>query len=212
LITRSPIHGAYFNHSGFSPFSPIVRVLQLCAAQDLPCGVNKMRAKAMRFSGWPRTGLILILLGILAYRAWQERPTPVNAPQQFPPASTSETPAVEKIRDTQTTAERDDFSTTLSNQTIRDQQGEVAYRGDIELAATIARIRRQERLDFPNDGTVFQNRERRLPRKPPGYYHEFVHPTAGMSGPGPQRIVTGEGGELYYTPDHYRTFQRLENP
>lgn len=165
----------------------------------------------MRLSGWPRTGLILILLGILAYRTWQEQPPPVNPPPQVPPTSTAQTPANQETFETPVTAERDDFSTTLSNQTIRDQQGQVAYRGDIELAATVARIRRNERLHFPNDGTVFQNRERRLPRKPPGYYHEFVHPTPGMSGPGPQRIVTGDNGELYYTPDHYRTFQRLDN-
>ncbi|WP_404995342.1 ribonuclease domain-containing protein [Cupriavidus pauculus] len=27
-----------------------------------------------------------------------------------------------------------------------------------------------------------------------------------MSGVGPQRIVTGRNGEVYYTPDHYKTF------
>jgi filamentous hemagglutinin len=27
-----------------------------------------------------------------------------------------------------------------------------------------------------------------------------------VSGAGPQRIVSGQGGELYYTPDHYKTF------
>jgi filamentous hemagglutinin len=31
-------------------------------------------------------------------------------------------------------------------------------------------------------------------------------PTPGVSGPGPQRIVTGKNGEMYYTPDHYDTF------
>lgn len=45
----------------------------------------------------------------------------------------------------------------------------------------------------------------------PGYYNEFVHPTLGARGAGPQRIVRGRGGELYYTPDHYKTFIPL-NP
>ena len=67
-----------------------------------------------------------------------------------------------------------------------------------------------ERLRFPNDGATFQNRERRLPKQPAGYYKEYVHPTPGLSGPGPQRIVMGQQGETYYTPDHYRTFQRVD--
>jgi filamentous hemagglutinin len=50
------------------------------------------------------------------------------------------------------------------------------------------------------------NREGLLPKQGPGYYQEFVHPTPGVSGVGPQRIVRGQGGELYYTPDHYKTF------
>jgi len=32
----------------------------------------------------------------------------------------------------------------------------------------------------------------------------------GINGAGPQRIVTGNGGEIYYTPDHYQTFIRLD--
>jgi guanyl-specific ribonuclease Sa len=57
---------------------------------------------------------------------------------------------------------------------------------------------------------VFQNREKRLPQKPAGYYREWVHPTPGLRGPGPQRIVTGKEGEIYYSPDHYETFRRLD--
>jgi filamentous hemagglutinin len=45
-----------------------------------------------------------------------------------------------------------------------------------------------------------------LPVQPLGYYREYVVPTPGVNGPGPQRIVIGQGGEMYYTPDHYDTF------
>jgi len=48
-----------------------------------------------------------------------------------------------------------------------------------------------------------------LPSKPAGYYQEFVHPTPGVRGPGPRRIVQGQGGELFYTSDHYGTFVPL---
>lgn len=53
---------------------------------------------------------------------------------------------------------------------------------------------------------VFKNREGLLPQKPAGYYKEFVHPTPKVKGVGSQRIVQGQGGELYYTPDHYESF------
>ncbi|QBX42044.1 hypothetical protein E4T63_16210 [Pseudomonas fluorescens] len=50
-----------------------------------------------------------------------------------------------------------------------------------------------------------------LPQKPAGYYTEYVHPTAGIAGLGPQRIVVGKGGEMYYTADHYKTFIPIKN-
>jgi filamentous hemagglutinin len=78
------------------------------------------------------------------------------------------------------------------------------------LRATLERICRGERHPHRRDGAVFANRERRLPERPFGYYHEWVHPTAGMRGPGPARVVTGAGGEVYYSPDHYQTFVRLD--
>jgi len=75
-----------------------------------------------------------------------------------------------------------------------------------EVQGTLARIRSGQGFPHRNDGTVFQNREGVLPAKPIGYYREWVHPTPGVAGPGSQRVVTGQGGEAYYTPDHYRTF------
>jgi len=80
---------------------------------------------------------------------------------------------------------------------------------DQELAATLARIDAGKKLRFRNDGSVFENRERRLPRKPAGYYREWVHPTPGVEGPGARRMVTGKEGEVWYTPDHYKTFERV---
>ena len=76
----------------------------------------------------------------------------------------------------------------------------------------MARIEAGEKLSrFGHDGITFENREKRLPHKPKGYYHEYVHPTTGVSGPGPQRVILGEEGEIWFTHDHYRTFKRV-NP
>ena len=97
----------------------------------------------------------------------------------------------------------------INGLSLRDSSGRTIYRGQIDLAPTIERIEAGRRLRFPNDGTTFQNRENRLPRRPPGYYREWVVPTPKEPGPGPQRLITGEGGEVWYTPDHYRSFRRL---
>ena len=60
---------------------------------------------------------------------------------------------------------------------------------------------------YSRDGVVFQNRERLLPRKAGGYYHEYTVPTPGEDDRGARRIITGDGGELYWTPDHYASFR-----
>lgn len=93
---------------------------------------------------------------------------------------------------------------------IRDRDGREVVSGSVDLGPTIERIRAGRRLEFSHDGVVFENREQRLPQKPSRYYHEYVHPTHGIDGPGPQRIVMGKGGEMYYTADHYRTFRRWD--
>lgn len=97
----------------------------------------------------------------------------------------------------------------VENQTIRDLSGRVAFRGTVDLTPTIERIQRGESNRHKNDGTTFQNREGRLPRKTGGYYKEYVHPTPGVNGPGPQRLIFGKEGEIWYTPDHYETFQEI---
>ena len=93
---------------------------------------------------------------------------------------------------------------------LRDLDGKTVFRGDVELKPTLDRIAAKKRLNqFFNDGIAFQNRERRLPQKSAGYYHEWVHPTPEIHGPGPQRIVSGSAGDLWYTPDHYARFYRI---
>lgn len=97
----------------------------------------------------------------------------------------------------------------MRDMVLKDQDGKVIYRGDVSIVMDISRIASGDRLHFANDGSTFQNREGRLPKHPSGYYREWVVPTKGVGGPGPQRIVTGAGGEVWYTPDHYKTFKRM---
>jgi ribonuclease T1 len=67
---------------------------------------------------------------------------------------------------------------------------------------------------YPKDGISFGNRERQLPRKARGYYHEYTVKTPGSRDRGARRIVCG--GEpptqpevCYYTDDHYASFRRI---
>jgi RHS repeat-associated protein len=90
--------------------------------------------------------------------------------------------------------------------------GKVIAEGTVDLKPTLERIRSGGSFAHKNDGSVFKNLPPKgssqplLPEQPLGYYREYVHPTPGVNGPGPQRVVVGQGGEIYYTPDHYESF------
>ena len=98
----------------------------------------------------------------------------------------------------------------IEDQTIRGLDGKIVFQGTIDLKPTLDRIERGGSNRHRNDGTTFQNREGRLPRKSSGYYKEYVHPTPHERGPGPQRVIVGRDGDIWYTPDHYKTFKRLK--
>jgi guanyl-specific ribonuclease Sa len=166
---------------------------------------------------------------VMAYTAWQRQQnavpkqlgpeskaaTAVNPrrPEEPSPAAPEREPTPKRTEAAQpnsaAAAKTPTPRTTILDQAIYDQLGNEVYRGDIDLRPTLDRIRDGRKLSFANDGSIFQNRERRLPRQPEGYYREYVHPTPGLSGPGPQRIVVGEKGDAWYTPDHYRTFRQV---
>lgn len=90
----------------------------------------------------------------------------------------------------------------------------------IAISALPAEAQETERLirsggPFPynKDGSVFGNRERRLPAQARGYYREYTVKTRGSRDRGARRIVCG--GEktvpqaCYYSSDHYTSFKRI---
>jgi guanyl-specific ribonuclease Sa len=81
-----------------------------------------------------------------------------------------------------------------------------------EATTTLAAIERGGPFPYDRDGSVFQNRERRLPDRPRGYYREYTVATPGARDRGARRIVAGgQPPEVYYyTDDHYRSFRRVE--
>ena len=81
-----------------------------------------------------------------------------------------------------------------------------------EALATLTLIQRGGPFPFRQDGSTFQNRERRLPSRPRGHYREYTVSTPGAPDRGARRIIAGghPPREFYYTADHYRSFRPIE--
>ena len=57
-----------------------------------------------------------------------------------------------------------------------------------EAIETLALIRRGGPFPYRKDGTIFHNREQRLPQQPRGFYREYTVPTPGAQTRGARRI------------------------
>jgi ribonuclease T1 len=62
---------------------------------------------------------------------------------------------------------------------------------------------------YERDGAVFGNFEGLLPDHERGYYREYTVETPGSDDRGARRLVTGRGGEIHYTDDHYESFRAV---
>ncbi|MFB7599483.1 ribonuclease domain-containing protein [Streptomyces sp. NPDC056160] len=78
-----------------------------------------------------------------------------------------------------------------------------------EARHTLALVDRGGPFPYSQDGVVFGNFEKRLPKHVRGYYHEYTVKTPGSRDRGARRLVTGQGGEIYYTDDHYDSFRAV---
>jgi ribonuclease T1 len=126
-----------------------------------------------------------------------------NSSPPLPSSSQSSTQSSSSEAETQAA------SLVMRDVKVYDLDGNLAYEGDVDLAPVLGRIERGESDPHDNDGSIFQNREGRLPDKPRGYYREYVVRTPGLSSVGPQRLILGERGEVYYTFDHYESFTQV---
>jgi len=84
-----------------------------------------------------------------------------------------------------------------------------------EAQQTLATIRIGGPFPYARDGIVFGNFEKRLPRRPRGYYREYTVKTPGSRDRGARRIIAagdppGRDG-YYYSDDHYRSFRRIQD-
>ena len=81
-----------------------------------------------------------------------------------------------------------------------------------EAKTTLDLIARGGPFPHRQDGAVFQNREKRLPKKSRAYYHEYTVETPGLNHRGARRIITGGNPveTYYYADDHYDSFREFE--
>jgi ribonuclease T1 len=80
--------------------------------------------------------------------------------------------------------------------------------------SVMQQIRQGGPFRYEKDGTVFGNRERRLPGEKRGFYREYTVPTPGLKHRGARRIVCGgfqprAPEACYYTEDHYGSFRLI---
>jgi ribonuclease T1 len=82
-----------------------------------------------------------------------------------------------------------------------------------EAREVLARIGTGGPFPYERDGVVFGNRERILPHRPRGYYHEYTVATPGERSRGARRIVCGgpvrAPDACFYSDDHYQSFRRI---
>lgn len=103
-----------------------------------------------------------------------------------------------------------------------------------EAHQTLKLIQSNGPFPYERDGITFGNYEKRLPAARRGHYREYTVKTPGVRHRGARRIVVGcarvdgskgggsaaggtlvylancrDGGEFYYTDDHYRSFRRI---
>ncbi len=124
--------------------------------------------------------------------------------------------------------ERENQSRTTKSQTI-DRNGSYTSKNDValyihmygELPKNFITKKEAERLGWDGGslepyapgksigGSYFGNYEGKLPKKKGRTYHECDIDTKGKRSRGPKRIVYSNDGLIYYTPDHYETFELL---
>lgn len=137
--------------------------------------------------------IVLLAAGLWGIRALQQPPHPQFAPSLSDPAALRAPAPAAAPASAPPAANADPLPPFLPP----------------EARATIALIQRGGPFPHRQDGSVFGNRENRLPSRPRGYYREYTVDTPGLEHRGTRRIVTGGDPPdvWYYSDDHYASFR-----
>jgi ribonuclease len=96
--------------------------------------------------------------------------------------------------------------------------GTTVYKGSLNVANTLNRIRLNGKSVDANDGSSYSNANHQLPT---GTWYEFVvDPKTGtdhnfgskIAFPGPMRLLISSNGMVYFSGDHYATFSLVYKP
>jgi len=128
------------------------------------------------------------------------------------PGTTADTTTTESAPTPPTTT----FEEPAEETTTQDQSPPPTGSGDIsqqeaqEITRVLALVATDGPFPHDQDGTTFSNREGLLPQQPSGFYKEYTCETPGSDDRGARRLVIGQGGETYYTADHYESFTQID--
>ena len=104
-------------------------------------------------------------------------------------------------------------ATASAREAIAERAEITVVRLPAEARDVLARVRAGGPFRFERDGVTFGNRERQLPVRKRGFYHEYTVVTPGAHNRGARRIVCGGPPRVpevcYYTDDHYASFRRI---
>ena len=147
-----------------------------------------------------RYGWLVVVVVLLALWTWQQRPHAPPAasvpPASVPDARIPAPPSLPPVASSPSASDADaGWPSFLPPEAID----------------TLQRITHGGPFEHRQDGATFQNRERRLPPQPRGYYREYAVETPGSRDRGARRIIAGGDPpiEYFYSDDHYRSFRRF---
>ncbi len=88
-------------------------------------------------------------------------------------------------------------------------EGKLIETGTLDVKSTLQNF--DEGIYPERTRSLFRNDRKLLPDDPLVKYTEYEKPTLGWTKKtaGPERIVSGSNGDVYYSPDHYFTFYKL---
>ena len=180
-----------------------------------------LRSRSRRKSGIRKPALIvLVLVVLLSGWFWQQNRTRHAAGDDPAPAATpaanagnSQPLPLPPLETTRIGSQTDTAPAPAPAPAASAQAGPaLASFLPPEAHATLRLIAQGGPFPHSQDGSVFGNRERRLPSKPRGYYHEYTVETPGLGHRGARRIITGgqPPDVYYYTDDHYDSFRSFQ--
>lgn len=179
----------------------------------------------LRAGHWFALALILLALSVLSW--WLKASPDASAPLQAAtslPAMTANDTAPDPTAPSPIAPPPRASAAPVQGASIRDISTASHPSAAVEVArpappawlprdalATLARIRAGGPFPFRKDGSVFDNRERRLPLQPRGRYREYTVSAPGSRDRGARRIVcTGDPPrQCWCSRDHYRSFRRI---